>query len=411
MIEELNNNDLGKGIMKERIFTFLIFVFLLTGALPKANAQLSLSGDLVPGSLDDLRYHISVERGYVFNGCPLNVKFEWGADISGMVRIKTNSTEIEYPISSSSMTLSVDIGTAVAGTTSSLSFTVILPPGIWSDEIGPITLTHIEYPTVITDFSGKDLYDYYYGRTTQYPGKIEFSRTGGSPDLQYSIDGIRWTPFPGTTASLTPLEIQNLIPGSRIMVREPYGCMNEVPFIAVPEQSRVAGVISRQVFIPPVEHATIIPSPGIHYVVSGKNYVFKILPTGPNAGLRPEVTTGRSFVSDEESISYRVDEDGLWTVTLYAVREPLSLDIAFTDMDTESAATAGAFIEGGGSRVWGADGTVYIASATAGTASIYGSAGALVKTVAYPSGTTATPLPAGFYIASLDRGNYKIIVK
>ncbi|MDR1336426.1 MAG: hypothetical protein LBK22_06325, partial [Tannerella sp.] len=143
---------------------------------------------------------------------------------------------------------------------------------------------------------------------------------------------------------------------------------------------------------------------------SGKDYIFKIIPTGPNAGLKPEVTTERHrFIPDENSIDYKSDEDGVWKVTIRAVREPLNLDISFVSTDTESA-TGNAAVEG--NRAWGADGAVYITSATAGSAGIYGSAGTLMKTVAYPPGTTATPLPAGFYIVSLNSsGNYKVAVR
>ncbi|MDR2041860.1 MAG: hypothetical protein LBP98_06020 [Tannerella sp.] len=228
--------------------------------------------------------------------------------------------------------------------------------------------------------------------------------------MLYSVDGFHWGKFPDSTLALTPLDIQNLIPGSQIMVHEPYGCMGETPFIAIPEHSGAANVIPRRILIPSVEDATITPAPGIHYVPSGKDYVFKIFPTGPNAGKKPEVTTNRRLVFEGENISCRANEDGVWTVTIHAVREPLDLDITFTDAETKSTTAEGlAALEA--NRVWGADGALYITSSTAGNAGIFGLSGTLLKTVAYSPGTTATPLPAGFYIASLDHGIYKIILR
>jgi hypothetical protein len=398
------------------IFTLLIVGIWLSGAFSVAKAQTSISGVINIDYPENSKYRIFVERGYVFNNCPFTLHFEWGVDHIGRdfqcykSDVVPPPTETMKITSSDPMDVLFDPGTGAVGETLNLVFRIRTGPGGFAT-LGTITLTRIDYPTVTGELTGRDLYDYYYGRTTQYPGKIEFSRTGGSPDLMYSIDGFHWGAFPGTTLALTPLDIQNLIPGSKILVSEPFGCNQPVPFIDVPEQSGVANIISRMVFIPPVEDATIIPGPGIHYVPSGKNYVFKIQPTGSNIGLKPEVTTDRRlFIPDEESISYQTNEDGVWTVTIYAVREPLNLDITFTDAaGTKSTATGPAVPEG--SRVWGADGTLYITSTTAGNAGIYGAAGALVKTVAYAPGTTATPLSAGFYIASLNHGNYKVIVK
>jgi hypothetical protein len=89
------------------------------------------------------------------------------------------------------------------------------------------------------------------------------------------------------------------------------------------------------------------------------------------------------------------------------IQEAINVNITFPD---KQSATGAAAIEG--NQVWGATGTAYITSATAGKANIYSGAGALVKTVTLSAGTTSIPLPAGFYILSKDgRENYKVIVK
>jgi hypothetical protein len=175
----------------------------------------------------------------------------------------------------------------------------------------------------------------------------------------------------------------------------------------VPEHSSVSKAPQREVFIGEVKGATIIPGTGIHYVPSGKNYVFKVIPTGENAGLEPTVRTDREFISDEEGITYKEDGDGIWTVTLLGVQEAVNVNISFPD--TKSG-TGNAAVDG--NQVWGAAGAAYITSAAAGSARIYGAAGAPVKTVAYPAGTTSVPLPAGFYIISKGGSeNYKVVVK
>jgi hypothetical protein len=144
-------------------------------------------------------------------------------------------------------------------------------------------------------------------------------------------------------------------------------------------------------------------------VPSGKNFAFKIFPTGEYAGLTPEVTTDRKIFppEGEADIKYKVDEDGIWTITLIGLQEAINVNITFPET---SSSTGSAAVAGG--QVWGAAGAAYITSATAGKASIYSGAGALVKTVTFSAGTTSIPLPAGFYILSKDgRENYKVIVK
>jgi hypothetical protein len=374
-----------------------------------AYAQTTISNALQ--GITNGQYRISVDRNYVFNNCEFTLNFEWGDDFwSGgdiyYLTIKMNGGTSQIQITQSLKSYTLNPGTASAGTSFDITLQITKTPGFPASGPYTITMTYIDYPELITGINGQDLYDYYYGRTTQYAGKVEFSRRGGSPDLKYSVDRAHWNPFPGVTASLTPLDIQNLIPGSQIWIREPYGCM-EVPAITVPDPNQ-GGRITRQVYIPSVADATLIPSPGIHYVESGKNYIFKIIPTGGNAGLTPQVRTNRHFIADEQGVSCQESDAGVWIATLYAVQEPVNLEITFVGAETKSV-TSVAPVEG--QQVWGSAGSVCITSATAGEARIYGGAGALVKTVSYAPGTTATPLSPGFYIASLEHGAYKVIVK
>ncbi|MDR2139372.1 MAG: hypothetical protein LBP50_07480 [Tannerella sp.] len=273
------------------------------------------------------------------------------------------------------------------------------------------------YPTVNSNFDGESIYDYFYGRTTQFSGKVEFTRTGGTQDFLYSIDGYNWKPFPyNGTLKLTPLEIQNLIPGSSILLKEPYGCQEINSSFGVPEKSGLlGGIVQREVYIAKSESAdaVIVPGTGTHYVPSGKNYVFKIIPTGENAGKAPEVITGRILPNEEMTdVSYEEDKaEGVWTVTIHGVTENLNLDVTFPEVDTQAGGSTGnAAVEG--SKVWGAAGAAYVTSDAAESINIYSAAGTLVKTVVTPAGTTAIPLPAGFYILSKGGSdNYKVIVK
>ncbi|MDR1102445.1 MAG: hypothetical protein LBL42_01690 [Tannerella sp.] len=226
------------------------------------------------------------------------------------------------------------------------------------------------------------------------------------------IDGrppVSW-PAGRETLALSELEIQSLIPGSRIQLWEPEGCNSAILF-GVPEVQE-SGIISRPIYTAQSESnkGLIVPGTGIHYVESGKNYVFKLYPKEENLGKQLIVATDRKFIKDDEGgVVSKQDEDGVWTVTLVAVQEPVNLALSFLE-ETESSATGAAAVEDGSVR--GADGAAYISSAAAGSDAIYSTAGALVKTVACTAGTTSIPLPAGFYIISLSNGeNYKVAVK
>jgi hypothetical protein len=368
---------------------------------------------------------------YIFRDCEITFNLSFGGLFDSNTNVVTRPDSIEvvyngtikaYPLKGNANGGVSDMEFSFKASPNSLgkasfSFTYVYgsPLTLSSIPIGSFSLEVYDYPTVYTNFNGESIYDYFYGRTTQFPGKVEFSRTGGSQDLLYSIDGVNWKRFgSGNTLVLSPLEIQNLIPGSRILLLEPNGCGNYImPTFGVPESQVQGGIISRSIFIDPAEGegAKIIPGTGIHYVESGKKFAFKIFPTGPNAGKTPIVTTDRKLPIPEgaKDIETLPNEDGSWTTTIYGVQETLNVSITYESVDLEGGSTGNAAVEG--SKVWGAEGVVYITSATAGSASIYSAAGTLVKTAAYTAGTTAIPLPTGFYIISASNGKYKVVVK
>jgi hypothetical protein len=413
--------------------------FLLMSAFSIGNAQnydLTLvgSGQLAPGTGSEFEFYADrpADAMYVFNNCGfgLLVKLGNGFSTNNNIAARNDTMEV-YSVYKGNWLLltsfsgneimnlggkSTRIGFYPWADTEGIGYVELVVRYHWgggSERDYPIkSFPFIPYPEVRTNVDGEAIYDYFYGRTTQFTGKVEFSRTGGSKHLQYSIDGWNWKPFgAGNTHVLTPLEIQNLIPGSSILFREPYGCIDAAPWLDVPEPQVLGGLISRSIFIDPAdEHgATIVPRAGIHFVESGKKFAFKVFPTGANAGKKPIVTTDRKLLPDAEGgIEVKDNQDGSWTFTLIAVQEPVNVFITY---DPEPAsATGNATVEDG--QVWGAEGVAYITSATAGSVSIYSATGALVKTVAYAAGTTAIPLPSGFYIVSKGDGeNYKVIVK
>jgi hypothetical protein len=429
--------------MKKKIFTLCVISFLLSGALSNVMAQTWEKTDTI-GS--DSRFKITTTAVYqkteVFKGCPANVSLVFAEafmeddSFKGEKRgrdtivIYRNGEEIaryiagiDIPIPNTKGTITATRPLPWGSASGDVEFKVFykLPAGVISQtEIELLTVNYKVYdsPQVIVNSSYPGVYDFFYGRTTQFPGKVELTVLSSSPSLQYSINGgAGWTDFPAgsKTVSLSALDIQNLIPGSNILVRDAYDCDKDrvvQTTLGVPEQSSVGRIISRPVFIDKsVEaHATVVPGPGIHHVPSGKDFVLKVTPKGENAGLQPTVTTidRKIFPPDgEEDITYVDNGGGVWTVTLRGVQEALNVNISFPD--TKSG-TGNAAVDG--NQVWGAAGAAYITSAAAGNARIYGAAGALVKIVAYPAGTTSVPLPAGFYIISKGGSeNYKVVVK
>jgi hypothetical protein len=425
--------------MKKRIFTLFIAGFLLAGAFSTVKAQQTVV--LGGGDVYDFNFPVTIttERpvNYVFSNCPFNVDFNfdqglWSGSWGGInarhdtIAISVNGARVtqrifgENIIGASKLSFSVNPGNVTPGQDITVSFEYIIPTGnagAGSYDLGFHKYSVMNYPSVSTTFDGKDIYDYYYDRTTLFPGKVEISRKGGSPDLQYSVDGFHWKPFPNETLSLPEIDIQNLIPGSEILVKEPYGCGGGIPFIDVPEhQGILGGIISRPIYIGPVENATVIPSTSgvgmTHFVPSGKNFVFKIQPTGPNEGLKPEVTTAETRYLPEgvEGITYNESEPGVWTVTILGVQQSLNVNISFP-VETESGATKTPAIKDDGSfQTYGVAGAVKVFNAV-GVIELYTIDGRKYKSVPATGGEQTIAIPRGLIIVKNSGKAVKLVVK
>ncbi|MDR2042627.1 MAG: hypothetical protein LBP98_09990 [Tannerella sp.] len=457
--------------MKKKIFTLCMISFLLSGVFSNVRAQSQYDAYEVVNSSQPTMWigiNVSVNTGkkYVFTSClpstlqlsvtlgprfqaisgwtsPRGDKFRVFVDGDTVAVIEPyNATTAELNVSvATPQTLGVPLPVKSAGEQTRIRFEY-LNTGPTPDQeykFGDVSILYVDYPTVSTilDLKGnlQTIYDAFYDRTTQYPGEVAFTITGGSPDLQYHVnngieliteepknEGLEWRPVyvddehkaGSKTVKLSAVDIQNLIPGSAILVREPNGCKGEKEVIAtyaVPEESSTSSgsIKQRAIYLPKVAGAKLIPGEGTHFVPTGKSFSFKVIPTGDNVGLKPEVTTAEEFVDPEgnDLITYKQESEGIWVVTLHGVQKALNVNISFP---TEQSSTGNAAVDG--NQVWGAEGAAYITSATAGSAGIYSSTGALVKTVTYPAGTTTVPLPAGFYIIAQGGGNnYKVIVK
>jgi hypothetical protein len=421
--------------MNKKNFTLFLLGFLLIGSSFTGNAQLSIS-DLPSGGtfINSTHYRISADREYLFSDCKVTLNFELGSNISSIGGISESDTLYVYsnetlvdkyaiPVSAQVKSFSLPYDTpkdVKAGTT--LKFTFEIHKYNTGALITTITgkellFTYVDYPTIATVIDGEASYDYYYERTTKYPGRVEFTKKGGSKDMEISLNGglswyrwdhSRWEQSDDKqTIKLTPVQIQNMIPGTKILVREPYSCKSAYSVLGVPS-NHVPTNINRQILIPKTADALINPGSGLHAVTSRGDFTFQIRPTGANEGLTPVVTSFPKVAEDR--ILVKEGEDGVWTVTLVYVQHDYDLDITFKDAGLESAA-GNAAVEGD-SKVWSAGGTLYIAASASGNARIYSGTGALVKTVACTAGTAGIPLPSGFYIVSLSAGgNYKVAVK
>ncbi|MDR2041925.1 MAG: hypothetical protein LBP98_06350 [Tannerella sp.] len=431
--------------MKKKIFTLCVISFLLSSVFSNVRAIELVKGKVLSPPSFESPIAVTTTRTaeYFFVDCPVDVSFNLsGFIVSNAAAGAINNRKDTIVVYRNGEVLdSIVLGTGgyvelPTNNPSSFDFSYPLKPGSKSGSvtftfkyiettttnvysIGSFTWKVYEYPTVSTtvDLKGnlQTIYDAFYDRTTQFPGEVSFTVTGGSPDLEYNpYSGAagHWRKVGGDkTITLKDLEVQNLIPGSTIVLQEPHGCKtgNLATFV-VPEESSTSTVPSRPVYLPKVAGATLIPGEGTHFVPSGKSFSFQILPKGDNAGLKPEVTTGERNIplpEGEEGITYKQIGEDVWEVTILGVQEAINVNVSFP---TTQSSTGNAAVDG--NRVWGAEGAAYITSATAGSAGIYSSTGALVKTVAYPAGTTTVPLPAGFYIISQGgSNNYKVIVK
>lgn len=250
-------------------------------------------------------------------------------------------------------------------------------------------------------------------RAPGYAGVFKLNITGGSNYVFRSIDkGIHWelarNPLTGEERPFTADQMDYFKQSDRtVWLREPNACA-QVQFYHFTMDSLSGPVLPnhpRLVRMPEVPGLVSSYAPGIHYVNSGSDLTFRVMPTGTNAGKVPVVETGRKSIPDKQGVRVVSNGDGTYTVTIYRVREAIDLRISFAAPNSN--------VEADGSSIYTERETLYVTSPTANTAKVYNVSGVLVRTLTLSAGETVrTALPAGFYVVALGNGNtHKVIVK
>ena len=245
------------------------------------------------------------------------------------------------------------------------------------------------------------------------PGRFKLNITGGSNKIYRSIDnGLHWEfardPETGEERPFTPDQMEYFLASDRqIWLREPNACA-EVQFFHYTKDTLIGPAhasLVRQVVLPEVPGLISSYAPGIYHVNSGSNMMFRVMPTGVNAGKVPVVETGRKSIPDKQGVRVVSNGDGTYTVTIYKIREAIDLRISFAAPNSN--------VEADGTSIYTERETLYLTSPTANTAKVYNVSGVLVRTLTLSAGETVrTALPAGFYVVALGNGNtHKVIVK
>lgn len=245
------------------------------------------------------------------------------------------------------------------------------------------------------------------------PGRFKLNITGGSNKIYRSIDnGLHWEfardPETGEERPFTPDQMEYFLASDRqIWLREPNACA-EVQFFHYTKDTLIGPAhasLVRQVVLPEVPGLISSYAPGIYHVNSGSNMMFRVMPTGVNAGKVPVVETGRKSIPDKQGVRVVSNGDGTYTVTIYKIREAIDLRISFAAPNSN--------VEADGTSIYTERETLYVTSPTANTAKVYNVSGVLVRTLTLSAGETVrTALPAGFYVVALGNGNtHKVIVK
>ena len=250
-------------------------------------------------------------------------------------------------------------------------------------------------------------------RAPGYAGVFKLNITGGSNYVFRSIDkGIHWelarNPLTGEERPFTADQMDYFKQSDRtVWLREPNACA-QVQFYHFTMDSLSGPVLPnhpRLVTMPEVSGLVSSYAPGIHYVNSGSDLTFRVMPTGANAGKVPVVETGRKSIPDKQGVRVVSNGDGTYTVTIYRVREAIDLRSSFAAPNSN--------VEADGTSIYTERETLYVTSPTANTAKVYNVSGVLVRTLTLSAGETVrTVLPAGFYVVALGNGNtHKVIVK
>ncbi|MDR3194734.1 MAG: DUF5123 domain-containing protein, partial [Tannerella sp.] len=161
----------------------------------------------------------------------------------------------------------------------------------------------------------------------------------------------------------------------------------------------------REVVLPRVDGLTTDPPAGVHYVESGKDFVFKIIPVSMAPGFEPRVTTDRTTLpEDGEDVEMIRNEDGTYTVRILRVQEPVTVSIQLVASNEPP-------LNSTGRQVWSNGARLYICSSQAGSAKIFTLVGQFVKTVDCVAGETGSvALPSGMYMVLLEGKTYKVVI-
>jgi hypothetical protein len=159
--------------------------------------------------------------------------------------------------------------------------------------------------------------------------------------------------------------------------------------------------IRRTVTLPSVAGAVTRPPAGRHVLVSGRDFEFILYPAAALAGYEPSVTTDRASVDGVDAdpgVICTPNADGSYTVRIPAVRQDLTVAIAFPGASTGSEAVAAAL------TVYAVPGAIAVENARteAVVLRIYTLAGALVRRLTAAPGTTRLTVAPGVYIVVTD---------
>lgn len=184
------------------------------------------------------------------------------------------------------------------------------------------------------------------------------------------------------------------------------GAYEFAPDLVIPQ-------VAREIEIPEVEGLIFQPKPGIHYVHTGKDFIFKVSEkkdaTVLKAGEvkkrlidRLEIKTGIK-VRDKDGIKMVELSESSVEVTLIKVTEPIKLSVnPNKTTSTEEIAST---------KVWAEEGLVRVVLENTSEVRIYGFDGRLVVVKRLNAGETAIPLSEGFYVVRIGERSYKVVVK
>jgi hypothetical protein len=305
----------------------------------------------------------------------------------------------------------VTVGSGIADTVVYLRLKTLPVPDDRNGGTGAIAVSSPGLPSDTTNtfvfYNSPNVDDMVYiPRSPMYPGLLEFNIRGGSPTLERSFDDVRWE---SAWLPVTPLQISNL--EGIVYFREPDGCDGDLHFPIrgfFDDDYNGSPAIEREINLPVIPNFSTDPPAGRSYISSGGDFVFTVTLSEPYAGMMPGVTTDRKLLSDEEGITVRSLGDGVFEITIHAVRESFTiLDIRAIE-DRQSVGSVDS------PRIWTSSGQIHIHSVLSGEARIFTLTGALIKSIPLLAGETySTPLASGFYVVvTLNDGKtYKVVVQ